>query len=881
MNYKRPLYYKKPVIIGDDVKSVQERLKELNYYNGNIDGSFGPACDSAVKQFQLVNDLDVDGSVGPATWNILFSVNASKNIVYSRPLKYTTPIITGSDVEFIQKRLYILKFYLGEIDGSFGPACDSAVRAFQKANGLDVDGSIGPATWNALFKIGVTTSIPYTRPLSYKSPIMKGDDVLQVQTRLKELGFYNSNIDGCFGPACDSAVRAFQRSNGLDPDGSVGPATWNALFNSVATGNQQYKRAIFYTIPTMTGDDVVSVQRKLQLLGFYNGEIDGSFGPACDSAVRAFQTVNNLDVDGSVGPATWNTLFNTNPSQNIQYSRPLSYKSPIIKGDDVKHVQKRLKALGFYNGEIDGCFGPACDSAVRAFQKANGLSVDGSIGPATWNLLFNTGSTPNISYSRPLSYKSPIMKGEDVKHVQRRLRALGFYFGNIDGSFGPSCDAAVRAFQKANGLSVDGSVGPATWNALFGNDSIGDGGTADGSISNVKKVFIDAGHGGSDPGALGNGLQEKNVVLPIATLLGNKLKAKGIEVKYSRTNDTYVSLQERARQANNWGADLFLSIHANYYRSSAASGTECFTTSTTSQNTKNLSKSIASAISAKLGINNRGHKEESYYVLRETKMPAILIETAFVTNYNDAQLLKNRANDFAEAIASKIDTKTTTTPTNAEMLAFCSKNGLFKGMGIELSALNFDIVPPRIVNLDPLITMKCEADISPMLMESSSKINIGLGAEGLAAEFTTKLVSLGVDMNIPMGNLVKSLSKLTAANDIGNFIKYKYEIKPDSSVKIILESSLPFRRTPADDIITIYQRIIVTVYVKKKNGSSLISAPIESINSSYDINQKYTIVEAILLVSVLTGIIVLSPIKIDPQKLLIIIKKFLSASIAS
>ncbi|HAK42007.1 MAG TPA: hypothetical protein DCM59_03905, partial [Clostridium sp.] len=173
-------------------------------------------------------------------------------------------------------------------------------------------------------------------------------------------------------------------------------------------------------------------------------------------------------------------------------------------------------------------------------------------------------------------------------------------------------------------------------------------------ISGARKVFIDAGHGGSDPGAIGNGLNEKDVVLSIAKKLGNILTLKGISVAYSRTSDTFVGLSTRAQLANNLGSTLFVSIHANSSADSSAHGTECYTYPSADNNNKQLSKNIASAISKKFGIANRGHKEADFAVLRETSMPAILVETSFINNPSEANLLRNRQDDFANVIANEI-----------------------------------------------------------------------------------------------------------------------------------------------------------------------------------------------------------------------------------
>src|SRR5690554_5954399 len=90
------------------------------------------------------------------------------------------------------------------------------------------------------------------------------------------------------------------------------------------------------------------------------------------------------------------------------------------------------------------------------------------------------------------------------------------------------------------------------------------------------KVWLDAGHGGKDPGAVGNGLQEKNITLPVTLEIGEILKRHGITVGYSRTTDTYVSLEDRANKANSFSADIFVSIHCNAVEKNSAHGVETY-----------------------------------------------------------------------------------------------------------------------------------------------------------------------------------------------------------------------------------------------------------------------------------------------------------------
>ena len=165
----------------------------------------------------------------------------------------------------------------------------------------------------------------------------------------------------------------------------------------------------------------------------------------------------------------------------------------------------------------------------------------------------------------------------------------------------------------------------------------------------MVKIFIDAGHGGHDGGAIANGLKEKDLTLEIAKKLRSELnKYRNVQVKMSRTGDTFLSLSRRANIANSWGADLFLSIHIN-----AGGGVGYEDYIHTSQNSKTKSGKIQSCINAEMikatGWRNRGRKRANFAVLRQTKMPAILTENGFIDTKTDADKLKS--NSFLNKIA--------------------------------------------------------------------------------------------------------------------------------------------------------------------------------------------------------------------------------------
>ena len=148
------------------------------------------------------------------------------------------------------------------------------------------------------------------------------------------------------------------------------------------------------------------------------------------------------------------------------------------------------------------------------------------------------------------------------------------------------------------------------------------------------RVFIDAGHGGTDPGAVANGLQEKNLTLAIALKVQRLLVAQGIEVVMSRTTDKFLQLKEISSLANSSGADVFTSIHINS-ATPTAYGIETFY-----YPNRTISKPVADSIQKEVikttGAYDRKVKTEDFHVVRETKMPSALVECGFITNKQES-----------------------------------------------------------------------------------------------------------------------------------------------------------------------------------------------------------------------------------------------------
>ena len=194
---------------------------------------------------------------------------------------------------------------------------------------------------------------------------------------------------------------------------------------------------------------------------------------------------------------------------------------------------------------------------------------------------------------------------------------------------------------------------------------------------NGYKIFIDAGHGGTDPGASGNGLVEKTIALDIATRLQTELQKLGATTRMSRTTDILPSIDSRINSSNSFGANIFVSIHNNSAAITSANGIETLVGDNASKNTINLAKTVSARLASRLGASlrsgidtgvKRAPADTGRYVkvvdTAYNKAWAILPEILFLSNATDASKLNSATNRqvAAEAIASGINTFAGTLP---------------------------------------------------------------------------------------------------------------------------------------------------------------------------------------------------------------------------
>lgn len=168
----------------------------------------------------------------------------------------------------------------------------------------------------------------------------------------------------------------------------------------------------------------------------------------------------------------------------------------------------------------------------------------------------------------------------------------------------------------------------------------------------MVKLYLDAGHGGKDPGAAGNGIKEKDIVLDICNRIEAGLKEyEDVEVITTRTTDVFLSLDARTKKANQNNCDVLLSIHSNSATDATAKGWEIHVYPGSNAGTVALQNVMHSEVMKVLGSStaNRGKKQSNFHMLRESKMKAVLTENLFVSNPSDAALLEKA--DFRQKIA--------------------------------------------------------------------------------------------------------------------------------------------------------------------------------------------------------------------------------------
>ena len=534
-----------PLRQGDSGTAVFTLQRQLNriakdypfFGKLTVDGVFGPRMVSTVKTFQRQFNLTADGVVGRQTWYKISYIYVSVKDLAELTSEGETSSgtlsdgswggtalrtgSTGSAVEQVQFWLNTLAQYESAIpslavDGRYGAATASAVRAFQRRYGLTVDGVVGRETWNAIYNEFRSIQSDNGTPNAYPGTALRegasGQNVRLVQFWLKIAHTVYSRlndltVDGKFGAATTAAVKRFQTYFGLTSDGVVGRTTWNKLYevyndiaNKLLSSSLRPGEYPGILRRGSSGTAVRELQFYLYLLSAYESSIpavgiDGSFGAATENAVRAYQRFAGLTVDGIVGRATWESLYGKasalRSSGPVVTLKRLPYPGhPLTvgsEGSDVLYYTILLRRIAYYFESVEapplatGYTGETA-AATRSAQALLGLPETGIADAETWtavealSLQLATGMpNPDRDAAREMAYPGRAMKegsvGPDVMQIEQWINdranlCCGEDFVRDNSSFGPAETVAVKAAQARAGLHQTGTVGRETWAAL-------------------------------------------------------------------------------------------------------------------------------------------------------------------------------------------------------------------------------------------------------------------------------------------------------------------------------------------------------------------------------------------------------------------------------
>ncbi|SDZ46353.1 Cell wall-associated hydrolase, NlpC family [Evansella caseinilytica] len=434
---------------------------------------------------------------------------------------------------------------------------------------MKIHHKIGATIVTSAAATGVMLAVPSVADAAFGDSTlsygMENADVTVLQEILKEKGYFNFHTaTGYFGSITRQAVQDFQKDNSLKVDGIVGPKTFALLVqnsesqtkannetgatqtanqsstSSTSSSSSSASSATVEQIGTnqllkvgSRGKEVENLQLFLKKAGFFQHDsATGYYGSITEQAVREYQQVRGLKVDGIAGPQTLAAVNQDISSSTVSTpsSGNSSQSTTVLRsgsqGEEVKTLQSQLKQLGFFNHNITGIYSTITTEAVRNFQKSAGIQVDGIAGPQTFSALEkalanqgtggssnssgsnsnnsssnNSGSSGSNSSNSSESAATILLKegssGTKVTELQSKLKAIGLFKQEPTGYFGPITKEALTQFQSQWGLVADGLVSQATWDKLEEIASIHlkdaeNNGSSSGSSFNALNLVADA-----------------------------------------------------------------------------------------------------------------------------------------------------------------------------------------------------------------------------------------------------------------------------------------------------------------------------------------------------------------------------------------------------
>jgi len=517
---------------GEAVERLQQALKDLSYYTGKVDGDCGAGTVSAIKKFQTKNGLKSTGIADKETQALLYSGKAIdyKATPTPKPVVTPTPYVIGSEATRQPATFPFVTMTTDSVNLRKGPSTSAArLVTIPKGEAVTVEkiqGDFVYVQYQAKSKAYagyvmmkyVDIPVEYLGGTALKEDVdaqnryrslsrgAAGEAVTALQQALKELGFYSAKSFGSYDDNTVAAVKAMQSKNGILQTGTATAELQKLIFEGKPL-NTKGKKTDVKTLPPISGVtmrqgdkgyQVEELQQALIDLGYLKGKATGEFDQATAKAVKAFQKAMKLTADGVAGAKTQQMLGSrlTTPTPTLVIitptPAPVTEDNVIIihngtRGLVVTRLQERLVALGYYTIKPDGIYDSNDIAAVRAFQKKNGLPVDGVAGLETQQKLYSDLAMPSWATAtprptatpKPAATVTPDMdvtlsigsSGNNVRLMQARLVHLKYTNDIIDGRFGTKTAAAVAAFQQQHNLKADGIAGAQTLKKLFSSEA--------------------------------------------------------------------------------------------------------------------------------------------------------------------------------------------------------------------------------------------------------------------------------------------------------------------------------------------------------------------------------------------------------------------------
>ncbi len=483
---------------GDDVLELQTRLRQLNYYMGKATGTYGDTLAAAVAAVQTAYGLEATGVADPGT----------QKIIYGECYRPLSAGMSGLDVELLQIKLTELNYYWGNVTGNYLAGTTAAITTMQSEFGLPPTGVADVETQRLLFACSVRptpspTPVPSPSPSptpyvyrAFPGTLQKGDqnkNVQLVQERLMELGFFTfyKTTTGFYAQT-EAAVEQFQKYNGIKVTGRVDQRTWEALFaeegavDTLSTPKPAAKVPYFFE---------VDVRNQLTKVWKYDEQTKDytilyktflcSTGTTSHPTAPGTYTLNGRRSTWAEFPnwgggmaQYWVRIDEYNAFHSLLYSTndqmALVVSSYNKLGQRASHGCVRLTladAKWIYDNVEEGMRVWVHEDAA-ADPELVYISQPGALDKSVMRPV-TTPTPPVYAYDpkTPLPLDNRTIKlgssGQDVYWLQRKLAEWGYYEGTATGQFREGTQKAVKAYQRAAKLSVDGIVSKNTLKSLY------------------------------------------------------------------------------------------------------------------------------------------------------------------------------------------------------------------------------------------------------------------------------------------------------------------------------------------------------------------------------------------------------------------------------